>query len=48
MSWEGVDPKVLGHFYKAVVQAVLLFGEETWVITPRTDRSLDIFQHRVT
>ena len=23
---EGEDPKVLGHFYKAVAQSVLLFG----------------------
>ena len=23
---EGEDPKVLGHFFKAVTQAVLLFG----------------------
>ena len=32
MSWtliqEGVNQKVSGHFFKAVVQAVLLFGEE--------------------
>ena len=30
-----------------MTQAVLLFGEETWVLTPRIDRSLDSFQHRV-
>ena len=30
---EGVDPKVSGNFYKAVSQAVLLFGAETWVLT---------------
>ena len=46
LSREGVDPKVLGHFFKAVSQAVLLFGAATWVITPRTERSLDRFQHR--
>ena len=44
---EGEDPKVLGHFHKAVVQAVLLFGAETWVLTPRMERDLDTFQHRV-
>ena len=37
LSREGADPKVLGHFYKAVLQAVLLFGAETWVLTPRMD-----------
>ena len=31
--WEGADPKVLGGFYKAVAQAVLLFGAETWILT---------------
>ena len=44
---EGADPKVSGHFYKAVAHAVLLFGAETWVITPWMERSLDRFQHRV-
>ena len=27
LSREGADPKVSGHFFKAVVQAVLLFRE---------------------
>ena len=31
---EGANPMVLGIFFKAVVQAVLLFGSETWVTTP--------------
>ena len=30
------------------MQAMLLFGAETWVLTPRMDRALDSFQHRVT
>ena len=36
-----------GHFFKAVLQSVLLFGAETWVITPRMERALDILQLRV-
>ena len=28
---EGSEPVVSEKFYRAVVQAVLLFGEETWV-----------------
>ena len=32
---EGADPKVSREFYTAVTQAVLLFGLETWVLTPR-------------
>ena len=42
---EGADARVLGNFFKAVVQAVLLFRAETWVITPRMERALDSFQH---
>ena len=30
---EGADPKVSENFYKAISQAVLLFGSETWVLT---------------
>ena len=48
LSREGADPKVSRHFYKAVAQAVLLFGAETWVLTPMMERALDSFQHRVT
>ena len=29
---EGVDPILSEKFYRAVVQAVLLFGAETWVM----------------
>ena len=31
LSREGAAPRVSGFFFKAVVQAVLLFGAETWV-----------------
>ena len=47
LSWEGAYLKVLETFYKAVAQAVLLLGAETWVLTPRRERALDRFQHRV-
>ena len=30
---------------KAVVQQVLLFGAETWVLTPRMERALNSFMH---
>ena len=33
LAVEGVKPKVTGMFYKAVVQSVLLYGSETWVLT---------------
>ena len=31
---EGVNPRVSGMFFKAVVQVVLILGSETWVLTP--------------
>ena len=34
LGQEGVKPQVSGVFFKSVVQTVLLFGSETWVITP--------------
>ena len=34
---EGAAPRVSGFFFKAVVQALLLFVAETWVVTPRMD-----------
>ena len=42
---EGVDARVSGNFFKAVVKAVLLFGAETWVLTLRMERALDSFQN---
>ena len=47
LSQEGADPKISGKFYKAVAQAVLLFGADKCFLTPRLERSLDSFQHRV-
>ena len=34
LSREGAAPRVSGFFFKAMVQLVLLFGAETWVVTP--------------
>ena len=34
LSREGAAPRVYSFFLKAVVQAVLLFIAETWVVTP--------------
>ena len=34
LSREGARPRVSGFLFKAVVQLVLLFGAETWVVTP--------------
>ena len=45
LFWEGADARVSGIFFKAVVQAVLLFGAETWVLTPMMERDLDSFHN---
>ena len=42
---EGKNKRVSGNFFKAVVQQVILFGAETWVVTPRMERALNAFMH---
>ena len=37
-----------GNFFKAVVQQVLLFGAELWVVCPRMERALSVFIHGAT
>jgi hypothetical protein len=41
---ENASPMVCGVFYKAIVQAVLLFGSETWKLSPLSLKSLEGFQ----
>ena len=43
---ENASPRVCGMFYKATVQAVLLFGSETWNTTPAMMKRLDGFHMR--
>ena len=43
----GVPPRTIGYFYKAIVQAVLLYGCETWVVTPAMLRALSGFHNRM-
>ena len=47
LSREGADPTVSHTFYIAVTQDVFLFGSETWVLSARLEKALDIFQSRV-
>ena len=42
---EGATPRISGSFFKAVVQQVLLFGAETWVVTPKMERAVSGFLH---
>ena len=45
LSREGATKRVSENFFKAVVQQVLLFGLETWVVSPRMERALSSFIH---
>ena len=47
LSREGARPWVHTFFFKAIVQSVLLFCAETWVVTPRMGRVLGGFQDQV-
>ena len=42
---EGAMPRISGNFFKAVVQQVLLFGAEMWVVTPKMERALSLLLH---
>ena len=46
LSSEGERPRVYEFFFKTVVQLMLLFGEETWVVTPRMGRVLGVSKTR--
>ena len=43
---EGAEPYQMGRFYVAVVQAVLLYGSESWTISARKLESLEGFQKK--
>jgi hypothetical protein len=45
---ENVSPRVCGIFYKAIVQSILLFGSETWNLSPVSLKSLEGFNIRAT
>ena len=36
------------NILKAVVQSILIFGSDMWVVTPSINRVLRSFHHRVT
>lgn len=44
---EDATPKISAMFYKAVVQSVLLYGAETWVMTPAVLLKLESFHKRI-
>ena len=47
LTHDGAEPRTAAVFYKAVVQSVLLYGCETWVVTPAVLKALSGFHHKV-
>ena len=43
---ENAPPRVSAKFYKAIVQSVLLYGSETWVLSPAALARLEGFHIR--
>ena len=46
LSKKGADPKIMGSFYKVIIQSVLLYGAESWVISNYMMKSLRSFHRR--
>ena len=44
---QGANSKIMAKFYKAVIQAVLLYSSELWVLTKANIRKLNSFHLRV-
>jgi hypothetical protein len=47
LTIDGASPRVMGYFYKAIIQIVLLYGSESWTLTGRMIGRLRSFHHRV-
>ena len=46
LSREQANPRVMATFYKAIIQSVLLYGAETWVLTKCMMQPLRGFHQR--
>jgi hypothetical protein len=47
LSPEHANPKIAGYFYKAVVQSILLYACETWVLSQCICTAFAGFHHQV-
>ena len=47
LTIDGASPRVMGYFYKAIIQTVLLYDSESWTLTGRMIGRLRSFHHRV-
>jgi hypothetical protein len=43
---KSASPKTMAKFYKAIVQSVLLYGSESWVLSVHSKRKLESFHRR--
>ena len=48
LGQEGAEPRISRVLFKVVVQLVLIFESEMWVLTPCREQALGSFQHKVT
>ena len=46
LARNGASTHIMGYFYNAVVQAVLLYGAKTWVLSQHMCQLLDSFHHQ--
>ena len=46
LGGEGTYRRTAGRFYLAVIKAVILFGSETWVVTPWLEKALAGFHYQ--
>jgi len=46
LTRENASRRVMGHFYKAIVQSILLYHTQTWVITPKHMQKLRMFHRK--
>jgi hypothetical protein len=45
---DGAAPRISAMFYKSVAQSVLLYGSETWVLSPKMLSKLEGFHKQIT
>ena len=48
LSQNHTSPQAMASFYNAIIQSVLLYGSESWVLTQTMLRQLESFHHRCT
>ena len=47
LTIDGASPRVMGYFYKAIIQTVLLYWSELWTLTGRMIGRLRGLHHQV-